>query len=269
MRAYLHFIRIFVVVAFITVFFQNCAREAVNIREMTLDEQLAFAKKTFDKEDYEKAKIYLNYIVMNNPGGTVIENAQFYLAESYYYSKEYILAIEEYQKLIKSLAQSAFVDDAVYMVGMCYYKMSPKYALDQEYTQKAIMQFRQFIEDFPDSELKGEAEQKLIECRKKLAKKEYKTGELYRKMGYYKAAIISFNDVFEEYHDTEFADDALYWTGECHRILRQWIEAERAFQSLLNQYPDSMWISRTESKLREVRIEKNKEKQEVSMGLNN
>jgi outer membrane protein assembly factor BamD len=246
---------LFVILASVCVSFMGCHRERVNLREMTPDEQFEYAKRIFDKKDYDKAKIQFSIVVMNNPGGLIIEKAQFYLAESYFFLKEYILAVEEYEKLIRSFPQSSFVDDASYKIGMCYYELAPGYALDQEYTLKAISRFQQFVEDYPDSDLRQEVEKRSMECRTKLAKKEFKAGELYRKTSYYSAAIISFDAVLEKYYDTEYADGALYWKGECHRRLKKWAEAEKSFQELTTKYAQSKWIHKAEGKLEDVRRE--------------
>jgi len=233
---------------------------------MTPEEQFSYAKSIFDKKDYHKSKMQFMVVVLNNPGSLIIEKAQFYLAESYYNLKEYILAVGEYEKLIRSLPESPYVDDARYKIGMCYYKLSPGYALDQEYTYKAIIQFQRFLEDYPNSDLKPEVEKWLSECRHKLAKKEFKTGELYRKMSAYQAAILSFNGVLEKYYDTRFAEDALYWKGECHRKLGEWEAAEKAFQDLLNKYIQSDWVEEIEEKLEEVRRKLSGSSQEVLEG---
>jgi len=247
--------------------FYGCGNKNINIRGMPSEDQFAYAKMLFDKKDYYKAKMQFNIIVMNNPGSAIIEKAQFYLAESYYYSKEYILAIEEYEKFIRSLPRSAFVDDAQYKIGMCYINLAPGYALDQEYTVKASAQFQRFLEEYPDSELKPEAEKRMYECREKLAKKEYKTGELYRKMGYYNSAIISYDAVIEKYYDTEFADDAQFWKGECYRKMWDWEHSEKAFSDLLSKYGESVWAKKAREKLHDVRMKKNSVPKEDSGGF--
>jgi outer membrane protein assembly factor BamD len=131
--------------------------------------------------------------------------------------------------------------------------MSPGYALDQEYTLKAISQFQRFLEDYPDSDLRSEVEERLGECRRKLAMKEYKTGELYRKMGHPKAAILSYDNVLERYYDSEFADDAYYWKGQCHRKLGELAEADASFTDLIVKYPVSRWASIAQQVLEDVR----------------
>ena len=249
-----------ILVSFVAVCYWGCHRERVNLSQMTPEQQFDYAKQIFDKKDYYKAKMQFTIIVLNNPGHQIIEKAQFYLAESHYYEKEYLLAAEEYEKLIRSLPRSPFVDDARYKIGMCYYKMAPKYALDQEYTYKAISQFQLFLEEFPDSDFRPEVEKQLAVSVNKLARKEFMTGELYRKMSAYPAALISFNAVLERYYDTQYADDALYWKGECHRKLREWDEAEKAFKDLMDKHVQSNWVGKAEGKLKDIQRERERQK---------
>jgi outer membrane protein assembly factor BamD len=232
----------------------GCGRQNLSSKALTPADQFTTAKAVFDKKDYFKAKGLFTMLVLNNPAGETFERAQFYLAESCYGLKEYVEAISEYEKLIKSMAQSSMVDDAQFKIGMCYYQLAPGYALDQDYTTKAIMQFQQFLEDFPNSELRPEVEKRLAECRDKLAKKEFKTGELYTKMGYYRAAIISFDAVLEDYYDTSYGDAALYLKGESHLRMGELESAELAFKALPVKYPDSPYRSKAEEKLKSLRV---------------
>lgn len=255
----------FLVIAIIGLF--GCYGKKVNLSEMTPEEQFAYAKRFFDRKNYYNAKMQFTIVVLNNPGNRIIGKAQFYLAESYYHLKEYVMAVGEYEKLIRSLASSEYVDDATYKIGMCYYKLAPGYGLDQEYTNKAILQFQLFLEEFPNSDLKEQVENKLSECRNKLAKKEFKTGELYRKMGYLRAAIISFDSVLEKYYDTPFSDDALYWKGEMHRRLGELPEAREAFHDLILKYPQSSWVLKAKMKFDEIENQLKKQ-EDNNEGLN-
>ncbi len=231
----------------------SCNKKSVNIYKLSAEDQFKYAKRFFDKGDYYRAKTNFNIIVLNNPGNIIIEKAQFYLAESYYYDKEYVLAIQEYFKLIRSLPQSEFIDDAAFKIGMCYYKLSPNYALDQEYTQKAISHFQQFIYDYPNSDLVSKAEIILKECMEKLAKKEFKTGELYRKMGYYDSAVISFQSLIEKYPESKFVPEAIYWIGVCNMKMKKWEDARNSFNRLLSAYSSTSYAVKAEKELRNIK----------------
>jgi outer membrane protein assembly factor BamD len=229
---------------------QNCQKQSINPARMPPEEQFENAKKLFDREKYENAKLQFSIIVLNNSGNRVIEKAQFYLAESYFELKDYITASAEYEKMIRSMPQSAFVDDAAYKIGMCYLKLAPSYGLDQDYTIKANEQFERFLEDYPESELKPEVVNRLAETRNTLAKKEFKTGELYFKLRYDKAALISFDAVLAIYPDTEWADDAWFFKGESHRRLQEWDKARQAYETVMSQYQSGPFAGQAEQKLK-------------------
>ncbi|MCK5145450.1 outer membrane protein assembly factor BamD [bacterium] len=243
------FIFILIIIGLIT----GCNRHTVNLKNMTPEQQYQHAKSLFDKEDYYKSKLEFSIIVINNPGHVIIEGAQFYLAESHYFEKEYILAIEEYEKLIRSIPQSEFVDDARLKIGLAYSKLSPSFHLDQDYTRKAIMEYRTFLEEYATSDLKSEAEKYLEESVNKLAMKEFYAGELYRKMGYHRSALISFVAVIEEYPATEMAKDSYYWKAECHRTMGDLEDAESTYLQLIQLYPDHKMRAKSEKRLREIR----------------
>ena len=245
----------------------GCYGKKVSLSGLTPEEQFEYAMKYFDHRDYYNAKMQFTIVVLNNPGHLIIGKAHFCLGESYYYLKEYILAVGEYEKLIRSLSSSEYVDDAYFKIGMCYYKLAPGYGLDQDYTQKAISQFQLFLEEYPGSELREQVEKMLSECRYKLAKKEYKAGELYRKMGYYRAAIISFDSVLEKYYDTPYSDDALYWKGESYRRIGEWEQAEEAFNTLLAKHSQSPFVFKAKMKLGSMKNNTNQKKAN-SEGLN-
>jgi outer membrane protein assembly factor BamD (BamD/ComL family) len=152
------------------------------------------------------------------------------------------------------------VDDAKYKLGMSYYKLSPKYALDQEYTMQSITHFQEFLEDYHTSDLVPEVEKYLLEARHKLAEKVYSSAEIYRKMAYYHSAKIYYNKVMEEFYDTEFAPKSLFWIGECNRKDDAFSEAFEAFDEFIQKYPDHEWMPKVRAKIKQTTkdFEKNK-----------
>ena len=65
-----------------------------------------------------------------------------------------------------------------------------------------------FIEDFPETDRKDNAEKEIVSIRLKLAHKDYESGRLYLKLEEYESALIYFQSVLNHYYDTSFADDA-------------------------------------------------------------
>jgi len=203
------------------------------------EERLEYAMKKFNKGDYLDAKKEFRIIVLNNPGSKIVDKAQYYLAECHFKMKEYILASAEFEKLVRMLPNSQYVDDAQYKIGLCNYNLSPKYSLDQSYTKKTIEELQKFTEDYPDSDLKDEAIELMKKCRYKLARKEFRNAELYRRMRLYQAAAIYYESVVNTYYDTKFAEDAQYYMAESLFLDEQYDSAIAEFNKYLEKYPDS------------------------------
>lgn len=209
---------------------------------MTPEERFAAAKELLDQGDYIPAKTQFQILILNHPGTDIADDSQYFLAEAHFGLKEYILAAAEYQKLIRNYPHSELVDDAQYKVGMSYYELSPGYALDQKYTMMAIVEFQRFLEDFPGSTLRQEVFEKLTEARNKLAKKDLKNGNLYRRQGFYQAAIIYFDELLANYYDTEHAEEALFRKGQCLYKMKDWAESQKILEDFVQKYPKSHFV---------------------------
>ncbi|MBN1480522.1 outer membrane protein assembly factor BamD [candidate division KSB1 bacterium] len=228
-----------------------CSRSRVR-PNATLEERMREGIRLFEKGKYFDAKTQFRIITLSHSGSLAADTAQFYYAECHFNMKEYILSASEYERLIKVYPNSEFVDNAKYKLGLSYFKLSPKYSLDQEYTILATRHFQEFLEDYHTSDLVVEVETYLLQARNKLAQKVYASAEIYRKMSYFEAANIYYNKVMEEYYDTEFAPRALYWIGECNRRLDDYQTALGAFDDFLQRYPEHEWIPRVRNKIKQT-----------------
>jgi outer membrane protein assembly factor BamD len=205
----------------------------------TAEEYFSYAKDLYEDEDYFEATNEFTVIILRYPGSTVADSAQYLLGMSHYMLEEYIISAAEFSKLINNMPQSPLVPDAQYMLGMSYYEMSPRPALDQEYTEKALRAFQLFIEDFPGHKKREEVEQKLMELREKMAEKAYLNAELYRKMVWYKSSLIYYNIVLERYYDTSWADDAMLGKAISLIEMGEWQEAKKTLLELQEKFPNT------------------------------
>lgn len=181
-----------------------------DVSNLPVEERLNYAIKLYNDGDYQQAITQLEAIILQYPGSDVIDDAQFYLAQSRFKRKEYILAASEFSRLIQNIPASPFIPDAQFMLAECYYKLSPNYTLDQRFTSKAIEEYQAFIDFFPSDTRVPEAEKKIKELNEKLAKKIFNSAQIYEKMEYYNAAILYYSQVVETYHDTPYAPKSSY-----------------------------------------------------------
>ena len=174
----------------------------------SIEDRFAIGKENLENGKYLKAQSDFQYIVLRGAGTDIGDDAQFYLGESYFRNKEYILAIAEYEKLTRRMGYSPFVEKARFQICEAYRIESPKYYHDQEYTEKALERYQEFLDDFPSTTLKGNVLSSIENLREKLGMKLYETGILYVKLEEYDSAIMTFQAVIDTYYDTKIINDA-------------------------------------------------------------
>lgn len=172
--------------------------------EMDFEARFKKGMEYFNKKKYLQAQEEFNYVVLSGSHTEWGDDAMFYLGESYYYNEEYLLAISEYDRLTRRMMFSPFVEKARWRICQSYFEESPEYYLDQTNTNKAIDKIQEFLDDYPDSEFTGEANEMMKKLRNKLGRKVYETGILYIKLGVYDSAVDAFNEVLKSYYDTEY-----------------------------------------------------------------
>jgi len=197
------------------------------------------AKEKYDDESYFEAVNDFTVVLLRFAGSTVADSAQYYLADSHYMMGDYLIAGVEFEKLINSMPQSPLIKKAQYKLAESYNELSPRAALDQKYTTKAIREYQYFIEEFPTDSLKEIAENKITVLRNKLAKKEYENAEIYRKMSEFTAAIVYYDLVLAKYYDTEWADDAQFGKIKTFLESEDVTQAELEAAKFEDQFPES------------------------------
>lgn len=163
----------------------------------------------FENEKYGDAAYGFDLVTRMGRGTNFSEDAQFYLAESYYKDRQFILAASEYERFISYYPQNELREEVEYKLAMCFYEQSPRYRLDQSPTRRAIELFQLFNTKYPDSEFVVDAADKIDELRNKLARKSYEAAEFYLRTDRYRAATIYYSQVIDQYPESKWADASL------------------------------------------------------------
>ena len=197
-----------------------------------------YALQLYNEEDYEPALQQFQNIILQYPGSSVYDDAQYYLGMTYFKRKQYLLGAYEFSKLIRNIPASPFVPESQFMLAECYYQLSPSYQLDQAYTKKAIDEFQAFIDFFPSNTKVEEADKKIKELNEKLAQKDYQSAIIYERMEYDRAAIKYFAQVVDVYHDTKYAPMALYHKIQLEIKRGMKSEAYDDVNTFISRYPN-------------------------------
>jgi outer membrane protein assembly factor BamD len=175
-------------------------------------EKLEKAKEFYAKGSWQKAIGLFENVAPYYKGSQEADNILYMIADSYYNNKMYLSAINYYKAYINNYPQGEFIIESRYMVGYCYYSMSPEAKLDQTETYNAIEAFETFLQLFPFSERSAEASKFLLEMTDKLAYKELLNVQLYYKLGNfqgnnYLSAIITAENALNTYPSTQYREE--------------------------------------------------------------
>ena len=161
-----------------------------------------------------KAAENFQRIVTNYPGFHLVADAQYHLAEAHLCNRDYMSAIVGYQRVMDVYLSSKWVEQAQFKIAESYFEQLRRSELDQTETYEALVRFRAFIEDNPDSPLVEDARRRISSCRSRLAKKQYLNADLYFRQNHLEAAAITFKQVMRNYSDTQWYYKALARMGE-------------------------------------------------------
>lgn len=186
-----------------------CAREDLIKRGDTLPVAFKKSMALYQNGEYSDAAEAFETVISIGRGTQYGEEAQYFLAESYFNDQRYLLAASEYERYSSLFPRSAKRQEADFKEAYCYYRMSPRYQLDQTYTRTAIEKFQLFNSRYPDSDRVQEAAHYIDEMRSRLAHKLYSAADMYLRTDQYEAAVIYFDLVINQYPESVWAERSL------------------------------------------------------------
>lgn len=183
-------------------------------------------------------------------------DAQYYLAQSYFQTRQYLLAANEFTRFVELHRTDPRVEEGDYLRALAYVRLSPPYQLDQTDTHNALTFLRLYLGKYPQGEYTEEVARHIDEMRYKLARKQFEIAELYETRGMFQAAAIEYLRVLEEYPDSEFVDRALFGALRNYRdyaarsIPQRQAEryrlAAEQYERLVQLFPDSPVVREAE-----------------------
>jgi len=230
---------------FITVLVISCS-STDSSRPRTAEEMYEKAMKLFEDEDWIEANQLFEVIKLQYAASQYADDAQFHIAEINFNKGEFILAAYNYNSLRRTYPTSKYYKTALFKAGLCYYKLSPPYDRDQEYTVKAVETFQDYQMLYAGDSLSQKAGEYIEELRDKLAHRAFFTAKLYLKLHSPKSAMIYFDIVIEEYPDTQYYEQAHY---EKIKILAGTYRIEQlnlAIQKYKTLFPNGKYIKEVE-----------------------
>ena len=240
----------------------SCASEFNRVYKSTnYDFKYEYAKQCFAEGRYTQAATFLQELVSIQKGGENAEESLYMLGMAEYMSRDFESAAQTFKKYGQSYPKGLYAEQAAFYVGQSLYESSPEPRLDQTPTTGAMNAYQRFLDQFPESPLRVEAQQRLYELQDKLVQKELLSAQLYYNLGgyfgnvnannesNYESCIITAENALKNYPYSRLREQfavlvmkskfELAENSSAEKRLDRYRDAEDECYGFINEYPDS------------------------------
>jgi len=168
--------------------------------------KLKMADQYYEEKKYRLAQQLYEELYPVYKGTEKFEELYYKDAYCFYYMGNYRDAENFFKGFLEVFPNSSKAEEVDFMHALCFYKQSPKLELEQTNTAKTMGVMQTFINTHPGSPKVKEATEIMDKCRAKLENKELRAAQLYYKLGQYRAAAISYENLLNNYPESVEAD---------------------------------------------------------------
>lgn len=248
-------------------------------KDMDIDYMYETAKAYYLDGNYNKASDLLETMVTMLKGGDKAEESIMLLAMCYYNSKDYETASQYFKLHYSNYPRGEYAEYSRFYSGKSLYMDITEPELDQSGTYVAINELQLFMEYFPLSKYRDEAQDLIAKMQDVLVKKEYLSAKLYYDLGdymaymgnNYEACIITAQNALKDFPYTALREDismlilkARYKMARSS-VLEKKVERYRntvdEYYAFKTEFPESKYLEEAEKYYNEASkfVENNKE----------
>ena len=240
----------------------GCTSEFSTVLKSTdKDFKYEYAKQCFAQGKFGNAITLLSEVVTAQKGRQNAQESLYMLAMAQYCNRDYEAASATFRKYFQSYPKGDFAEQASFYVGQSLFESMPDPRLDQSATVGAINAYQNFMDYFPESSLREEAQKRLFILQDNLVMKEYLSAELYYNLGgyfgninsntesNYESCIITAQNALKTYPYTSMREKfsvlimkskfELAQNSSEEKRLDRYRDAEDECYGFLNEFPES------------------------------
>ncbi|MEL6812226.1 MAG: outer membrane protein assembly factor BamD [Bacteroidota bacterium] len=245
--------RISLLFVFAGLLLASCGEYQKLLRSDDTAKKYAVADSLYNLGKYKKALKLMEQIVPAYRGKPQAEALMYKHANTYYNLEDYYLAGYQFERFETSYPQSDSVEVAAFKSAKSYYGLSPRYSLDQKDTEKALEKLQNFINKYPNSNYRLEANALVKELREKIEKKDFEVAKQYlltaETLGTFNPAIQAFDNFIADHPGSSYRKDAFLGRLKAQYLLAinsvpskvepRLLEAKKYYDSFVKYYSES------------------------------
>ena len=253
-----------------TVLLASCSQYNKIIKPSTdIEYRYEAAKESYIEGDYAKAAPILEGLIRVFKGSHKAEESLYLLGMCYYESRDYYTAAQYFKMYYTSYPRGKYTELARFYSGKSLFKDIAEPELDQTDTYTAIQELQLFLEYFPTTRYRDEAQQMIFDMHDILVEKELLSAKLYYELGDYMAymgnnylaCIITAQNILNDYPYTKFREElSILVLRAKYKMALHSIEDKRIdryrdtvdeYYSFKNEFPSSKYVPEAEGYYKE------------------
>lgn len=216
------------------------------------------ATREVRKKNYDVGRLLFQTIITTYPDSPYLPMAKLAVADSFFLegsTSALIQAIAGYQDWLTFFPTHPLADRVVLKIAESEMRQIGLPDRDATRARRAETRLKALIQNYPDSLLRKDAEERLKEVQDNLAlhnlyiANQYYTQSVEQKKGGLKGAQSRYREILDKYPDFSFMDEALYKLAVTYLIEEETDQAARYFQKIVADYPNSEYVDRSKEQL--------------------
>jgi outer membrane protein assembly factor BamD len=251
----MRFLKTLVTLLFAAFLLTSCGQKSAGLQEGAAapDTQLfESGMKYLEKSQYIKARLAFQTLINTYPDSEFTPASFLAIADSYYSeggTESLLQAEAQYKDFLIFYPTHEMADDAQLKIAAINYRLMKPYDRDPTNAKKAELEFKRFLDNYPDSELTPTAREALREVEETLARHDQEIGDFYFHRGSYNAAEGRYQTVVEKYPEFSMMDTTLYRLGIAYEEVGRINDAAVYYERIVREYPFSSFFSSAKEKL--------------------
>ena len=212
------------------------------------------------KKEFDEAVETFTELEIQHPYSKWATKGQLMAGFAHYKANEYEEAILTLSKFIELNPTHKSIPYAMYLKAYSYYERMPDVNLDQKLSDRAVEEFSELINKYPNSKYAKKSMSHLRSLKNHLASREVKIAKFYQSQGYFLASIKRYKSVLREYKKSAHIPESIFRLIECYISLGLVKQSFYFYKILEYNFPKTEWAEESEKLIKDNKINLNLKK---------
>lgn len=216
------------------------------------------ATREVRKNNYDVGRLLFQTIITTYPDSSYLPMAKLAIADSFYLegsTSALIQATQGYQDWLTFFPTHPLADRVLLKIAESSMRQIGLPDRESTNAKRAEQRLRALLQQYPNTILRNEAEQRLKEVQDNLGLHNLYIANYYyslsvdQKKGGLKGAQSRYREILDKYPNFTFMDEALYRLAVTYLVEEETDQAAKYFQSLVRDYPNSDYVEKAKEQL--------------------